>query len=225
MLSLHKLQVGISNSCITIFEEAIVLLADISSGLIIPLNLKYSLPSFSTSFFCPFISRLPLGNTLTIVTVILPVRVFVWAAVPAPANDWFAPAVKSALLRVPFPTPNWLSSLLATDPAAAPLENSGGKVTPNVSALEVVLVVDLLALKDSFKETVSISPILLLFYHLQKAWWNTIIYWAIYSIILFLKNNLFVNRFKFNRFFILNVWRTWRNIKTKIKMVFFILIL
>ena len=42
-----------------------VLFADISSGLIIPLNLRYSLPSLRTNFFCPFISRFPFGKYST----------------------------------------------------------------------------------------------------------------------------------------------------------------
>ena len=149
-------------------EEEIVLFAEISSGLTMPLSLKYSLPSFKINFFCPFTSKFPFGYTLTTVTVILPVKVLDCAAVPAPENDWFAPAVKSALSTPPFPIPNLLSNWLATDLVAAPLENKGGKVTPNVSAFDVVFVVDLLALNDSLSVIVKISPIFLALLSLAK---------------------------------------------------------
>ena len=48
------------------------------------------------------------------------------------------------------------------------LKTRGGKVTPKVSVFEVVFVVDLLALSDSFKVTVKISPILFALLSLAK---------------------------------------------------------
>ena len=59
-------------------DEDIVFLADISSGLIIPLNLIYSLPSFKTKFFLSFYFQISIGDILLItVTVIPPVKVLV----------------------------------------------------------------------------------------------------------------------------------------------------
>ena len=101
-----------------------------------------------------------MGKTFIIVTVMLPVKVLVCAAVPAPAKDWLAPAATSAAVKlsVPLPPPSKLVPALTT---GFWLNTNGGNVTPNVSVFDVVFVVDLLALKDSFKVTVKMSPILL----------------------------------------------------------------
>ena len=80
----------------------------------------------------------------------------VCAAVPAPAKDWLAPAATSAAVRESVPPPP--KRPVAAFTAGFWLNTKGGNVTPNVSVFEVVLVVDLLALKDSFNETVNISP-------------------------------------------------------------------
>ena len=95
-----------------------------------------------------------------IVTVILPVNVLVCAAVPAPAKDWAAPAATSAAVKlsVPFPPPKILVPAFTI---GFWLNTNGGNVTPKVSVFDVVFVVDLLALKDSFNVTVRISPTLL----------------------------------------------------------------
>ena len=67
------------------FEET-VFDALMSCGLTIPLNLMYSDPSVSLSFFCPFISKFPLGYTFTTVADIKPVNEFDWEAEPEPAK-------------------------------------------------------------------------------------------------------------------------------------------
>ena len=85
-------------------------------------------------------------------------------------SNWLYDLILKPSVYVPreSPMPSFFFAKLLADLVAEPLENKGGKVTPKVSCLDVVFVVDLLALKDSLRVTVSISPTFLALLSLAK---------------------------------------------------------
>ena len=72
----------------------------------IPLSRIYSVPSVILNFFCPLISKLPFGKTLTIVADKVPLKLFDWLVAIDPANEFvFAtvPPNPAKFLKIPVP--------------------------------------------------------------------------------------------------------------------------
>ena len=121
-----------------IFADDTVLVVDISSGLIIPLSRIYSVPSVILNFFCPLISKLPLGNTLTIVADTVPLKLFDWLVAIEPENEFVFEALPpnpAKFRKIPVgPTSAPITSALAEEFVTALLEEKVSlKVTDKIS--------------------------------------------------------------------------------------------
>ena len=109
-----------------------------SCGLIIPVNLIYSVPSVILNFFWPLISKLPLGNTLTTVADKVPLKLLDWFVAIEPAKelvDEALPPNPAKFLNIPVgPTCAPIVSVLPDELLTALFdENVSFKVTDNIS--------------------------------------------------------------------------------------------